>query len=154
MACDELVVSAAWIRSAPPSAKVMAGYLTASNPHKQSILLQGAQSDAFSSVEIHKTSVQDGVARMQRLDLIEVKVGQTQSRAPGGAHLMLFNPKRPLKTGDTVDLALKLCEEKQQIVQFTVAESAESLPTSAGKSPTKSAAPADQHEHTEHAHSH
>jgi copper(I)-binding protein len=123
-ACGELTTADAWVRLAPPGAAVMAGYLTLSNSSEQSVLVQGASSADFDKAELHSMSMDGGVMQMRKLDLIEVKVGQNVKLAPGGNHLMLIGPKRSLKAGDQIDVALNLCEDEQQLVKFTVRESA------------------------------
>lgn len=123
-ACGELTTADAWVRLAPPGAAVMAGYLTLSNSSEQSVLVQGASSADFDKAELHSMSMDGGVMQMRKLDLIEVKVGQEIKLAPGGNHLMLIGPKRSFKAGDQIEVALNLCEDKQQLVQFTVRESA------------------------------
>ncbi len=127
-ACGELAVQVAWIRTAPPGAKVMAGYATFHNPHEQSVLIQGASAAGFDAVELHSMTVdENGVMKMRELDMIEVKVGQSQSLTPGGNHLMLIGPDKTYAPGDTINVALKLCEEKQQVVRFVVADGASAV---------------------------
>jgi periplasmic copper chaperone A len=123
-ACAELDVNNAWIRTPPPNAKMLAGYVELGNRSEQSILVQGLTSDAFSSVEMHTTEVINGIAKMRQLEMLEVKVGKTESLAPGGKHLMLMGAKRSFKEGDVVPIALTLCESKQQTINFIVAKSA------------------------------
>lgn len=123
-ACGELTTADAWVRLAPPGAAVMAGYLTLSNSSEQSVLVQGASSADFDKAELHSMSMDGGVMQMRKLELIEVKVGQEIKLAPGGNHLMLIGPKRSFKAGDQIDVALNLCDDEQQIVKFTVRESA------------------------------
>jgi periplasmic copper chaperone A len=123
-ACGELTVSAPWVRLAPPTAEVMAGYLTLSNDSEQSVLLQGASSDDFDRVEMHSMSMDGGVMQMRKLDTIEVKVGQQVELAPGGMHLMLIGPKRSFSAGERIEIALKLCDDEQQIVPFIVGDQA------------------------------
>lgn len=123
-ACGELTTADAWIRLAPPGAAVMAGYITLSNASEQSVLVQGASSADFEKVELHSMSMDGGVMQMRKLELIEVKVGQTMPLEPGGNHLMLIGPKRSFKAGDQVEIALNLCEDEKKPVTFTVRESA------------------------------
>lgn len=121
-ACGELTVSDAWARLAPPAAPVMAAYASLGNSSEQSVLLQSASSKDFERVELHSMSMENGVMQMRKLDLIEVKVDQTVKLAPGGLHLMLIGPKRSFVAGDKIDITLRLCEEKEQVVSFPVRE--------------------------------
>ena len=121
-ACDELTVADAWVRLAPPNASVMAGYLTLANSGKETVTVRGGSSAGFNSVELHNMTHENGVMQMRKLDLIEVKVDQTVKLAPGGLHLMLIGPKRSFVAGDKIDITLRLCEEKEQVVSFPVRE--------------------------------
>ena len=102
----ELVFSDAWIREAPPAASVLAGYLVISNPTPAPVTVTGVSGADFSSIEIHRTVVEDGMARMQSAGQLEIPAGGKFTLAPGGYHLMLFNPRRPLTSGDSVELLL------------------------------------------------
>jgi copper(I)-binding protein len=45
--------------------------------------------------------------RMRELDHLDVPAHGRDQLAPGGMHLMLLDPKRPLKAGDTSTLSLR-----------------------------------------------
>ena len=51
--------------------------------------------------------VEDGVARMGRVESIEVPSGGQVVLAPRGLHVMLIRPQ-PLRSGDEVELTLAL----------------------------------------------
>ncbi len=104
----EIWVRAGWIREAPPVSTMLAGYLTIENKTKKAVEVIGARSPDFARVEIHRTEVTDGVARMIRQEQIVVLAGSTQRFEPGGYHLMLIKPLRPLLRGDRVELELSL----------------------------------------------
>jgi len=125
-ACGVLTVSDAWARLAPPTATVMAAYATLGNAGEQSVLVQSASSKDFERVEVHSMTMDNGVMQMRKLDMLEIKVEQTLKLEPGGLHLMLIGPKRQFGMGDTIEVALRLCEENEQVVRFSVQESAPS----------------------------
>ena len=54
--------------------------------------LTGVMSPEFRKVELHETTVVDGVARMRALDSITVPPGSTVVLERGGKHLMLMRP--------------------------------------------------------------
>ncbi len=115
-----LTVEEAWIRQAPPVAKVMAGYLKIHNPTDKALVLQGAESSLFDKVEIHRTEMKDGMAGMKRQKYLEIPAHGQVEFAPGGLHLMLIGPKKAFSAGDTVSITL-LFEGGQTLpVQFTV----------------------------------
>ena len=104
----DLVVSDAWIREAPPGSTVLAGYLKITNRGTTQATVTGVSADDFSSVEIHRTIMENGVARMLSARQLEIPAGESFVLEPGGYHLMLFNPVRPLVAGDTVELLLQI----------------------------------------------
>lgn len=112
-----------WIRSAPASAPVLGGYMTLTNDGPGSDRLVGASTPAAQRVEIHESTVMDGVAKMRRLDGVSVAPGQTVSLGPGGIHLMLFSPTNPLSAGQTVPAILEFEKAGKINVQFTVQKS-------------------------------
>jgi copper(I)-binding protein len=109
MAADpHLMIMDPWVREAPPNAKMLAGYFTIMNHSGDSTEIVGASSDKFEKVEIHKTVQEGGVAKMIAQPSVEVGKHATVKFQPGGLHLMLMNPKGPLKAGDKVEISLKL----------------------------------------------
>lgn len=94
-----------WIREAPPGATMLSGYLRIDNPGSQPIRLLQVQSDDFGSIEVHRTEVVDGVSRMREVDDLSVPAGGAVVLEPGGMHLMLMQPRRALRAGDSVVIA-------------------------------------------------
>ena len=52
--------------------------------------LLSVRADALDAVEIHETTRVDGVARMRRIERLELPAGEDVVLEPGGLHLMLF----------------------------------------------------------------
>lgn len=116
-ACKGLAVDNGWIREAPPGAMSVAyGKLT--NRGKQTLVVDGARSKDFGGAGLHRTTVEDGMSRM-REGRLELKPGASATLEPGGWHLMLFDPARPLKAGDVVTLSLT-CGQDARDFPFTV----------------------------------
>jgi len=105
---DDLSVTDAWIREAPPNSGVHAGYLTLTNNGPDGIVITGVDSPDYGAAEIHRSWVEDGIARMAVIEQLPLAPGETVRLEPGGNHLMLFRPQRKLRAGDTVTLRLKL----------------------------------------------
>jgi copper(I)-binding protein len=103
---DGLQVTGPWIREAPPGASVLAGYLTLSNTTDTALVIESISSPAFEAVEIHRSWVEDGIARMQAVPGLTIPAAGSFSLAPGGYHLMLLRPVRSLTAGDNVTLLL------------------------------------------------
>lgn len=121
-ACGDLTVSDAWVRAAPPTATVMAGYLTLANPTDQPVTLTAAASPSFERVEMHDMTHENGVMKMRKLDQIEIAAGGTAELAPGGRHLMLIRPQRAFAVGDQIEVTLTVCGEHAQTVTLPVRE--------------------------------
>ena len=102
-----LRVEHAWVREAPPSARVLAGYMTLVNASEKSVQITRVTSPDFASVELHRTVVEDGVARMLPIEQLDVPARGRQVLEPGGMHLMLINPHQPHRDGDSVILDIQ-----------------------------------------------
>lgn len=94
------------LHEAPPSVSVHAGYLDINNPHPEPVDLIAVSSPVFEYIEIHLSSVEDGVARMRQQKKITIPANSSLSLSPGEYHLMLFNNSQPLPAGSEVPLEL------------------------------------------------
>ena len=101
-----LVIENIWIREAPPTVKVLAGYMTLKNPTDQDITLSCAESPAFEDVMFHKTEISDGIAKMRHAEEIVIPAHSSFELTPGDHHLMLVGRKELLKEGDKVNIKL------------------------------------------------
>ncbi|KAA3626046.1 MAG: copper chaperone PCu(A)C [Proteobacteria bacterium] len=117
-----VVIESPWIREAPPTAKALAGYMKIRNHSSQKTLVS-AESDDFQSVMLHQTVTKDGMAMMIHRQRIELPKGVELIFEPGGYHLMLLRPKRPLRLGDQVAIDLVFSDGTRQTVEFTVSRS-------------------------------
>jgi copper(I)-binding protein len=102
----ELAVANAWSRSTPPAAKVGVVYFTLRNETKKSDRLLRISSPVAAKVEVHRTEVLDGIARMREVAVLHVEAGQTLEFQPGGLHVMLTGLRQPLVAGTKFDLEL------------------------------------------------
>lgn len=107
----------AWVREAPPNATAMAGYVTITNNTEQDGILTFAKSKQFNVVEIHRTIVENGVAKMRRQKDLPIPAGGSLELKPGSYHLMLMTPKSTFKTNDevTVTVGLKSGDDIKEI---------------------------------------
>lgn len=97
-----------WVREAPPGMTVLAAFMVLSNDSDQALQVVRVSSPDFGHVEMHRTVVSEGMARMLKQEQLEVPARGRLTLAPGGYHLMLFDPTAPLRAGDTVHLILHL----------------------------------------------
>ena len=102
-----VLVRDAWAREAPPGMTMMAGYMALRNNTSRPQVLVAASSSDFEGVMVHRTIVKDGMAGMVDASRLELEPGASLIFAPGGYHLMLMNPKRTLRAGDSVVINLE-----------------------------------------------
>jgi copper(I)-binding protein len=120
LAESPLAISDAWIREAPPATSVLAAYMTIENSGESVQQITGMESPDFRSAEIHRTVVEDGVAKMLPVDDLGVAAGDSVSLEPGGLHVMLFDPQRPLRDGDSATLLVHTASGATITVQAAV----------------------------------
>lgn len=100
-----------WIREAPPTAPVRAGYLVLRNEGVLEQAVVAASSNAFGAIEIHEMIDKgDGTMRMRPVASVVVPVDGEVALEPDGLHLMLFRPARSLAVGERVGLTLQLAD--------------------------------------------
>ena len=96
------VVVANLVVTAPGAGMPMAaGYLEISNRSGEAIRINRVSSPEYGSVEMHETLIEDGVARMREIPILEIAAGDTVVFERGGKHLMLM---QPVGTPETVTL--------------------------------------------------
>ncbi len=117
---DAMTVSDAWVREAPPHVEVNAAYFTLHNPGAQAHTLTGVSSPQFQRVEIHATRMMNGQVHMQRMAEVAVAAHSSVEFKPGEYHLMLKQPRRLLKAGDTIELTLKFKDALQITVKAPI----------------------------------
>jgi len=69
-----------------------AGYLEISNRSGSAIRIDRVSSPEYGSVEMHETIIEDGIARMREIPVLEIAAGDTVVFERGGKHLMLMQP--------------------------------------------------------------
>jgi periplasmic copper chaperone A len=103
-AIENLLIKNAWLREAPPTTKVMAGYLDIENKSDKELVLVKAESDEFEHIEFHLSQVKDSIARMTQQDTIVITPNSTFSFKPESYHLMLFDNKFPMREGKSTTI--------------------------------------------------
>ena len=124
LAAGRLEVSGGWIRAAPPNAMMLAAYGTLRNAGDGPLIFSGAASADFNDVSLHETVEQNGIERMRALGRVVLAAGETMTLTPGGRHLMLMQPKRPLHVGDVVEIRLITETSGSVTAKFVVREEA------------------------------
>ena len=123
-AAGRLEASASWIRTGPPGAMMLAGYVNLRNSGDVALTVVGADCAGFRSVSMHQSVEENGVERMRPLAKFAIAPGESVTFAPGGKHLMLMQPVRQLKSGDTVRIHIATESGEGASADFTVRDSA------------------------------
>ncbi len=103
---DGLTVTNAWSRTTPPGVTVGVVYFTLKNDTGKSDRLLKISSPIAAKVQVHRTEIQDGMARMREVAVLHVDANQSVEFAPNGMHVMLMGLKKPLVEGQKFQLDL------------------------------------------------
>jgi len=104
-----MVAADAWCRATPPAAPSAGCYVTLTA--KADDRLVGVDTAAADHGEIHTMDMAGGVMRMRRLaDGLALPAGKPVALKPGSFHIMVIGPKRQLKAGEVVPLALRFAK--------------------------------------------
>lgn len=115
-----LRIADAWVREPPPTQEVLAAYMRIHNDAFDPRRITAVSSPDFRSVEMHRTVMQDGLARMVPQPDIVIPARGEVVLEPGGYHLMLIGPLKPLRAGNRVTIRLQLGTDLQQTVEAEV----------------------------------
>lgn len=93
----------------PSSGAVTTGviYMTVENLGSRLDRLVSASSPVAEAIEIHRSTMDNGIVRMRPVDSIEVDAGEVLSLESGGYHVMLVGLTRDLDPGDTFEVELQ-----------------------------------------------
>lgn len=109
-----------WVRMPPRAMPMMAGFGRITNPCKVPMAIVAVSSPAFGSVSLHETRNVDGVNRMRELDQLRLAPDGVAMLKPGGLHLMLMQPRAPLKEGSKVVMSFKLQDGREILSELVV----------------------------------
>ena len=87
---------------------MQAGFGRTENNCAVPVTIVGARSPAYGSVELHETRVVEGVSRMRAVPELRIAPDGSAVLKPGGLHLMLMQPRKPLKAGSKVAIEFDL----------------------------------------------
>ncbi|MBA3581833.1 MAG: copper chaperone PCu(A)C [Gammaproteobacteria bacterium] len=93
-----------YVAEAPPNAKALAAYVQIKNLGNNDTALASVSSPDFEKVEIHSMSMENGVMHMAEQKNLSIPANSEVILKSGGLHIMLINPKRALKAGDSVEI--------------------------------------------------
>ncbi|EIN03204.1 hypothetical protein WQE_00040 [Paraburkholderia hospita] len=96
-----MMVSGCWIRLLPGNLP-SGGYFSMMNMGAQPVDLTGVRTDAYGTAMLHQTQSNGSTSNMVMVDKATVPAHGTLAFAPGGYHVMLEQPKTPLKVGISI----------------------------------------------------
>ncbi|SUZ70483.1 uncharacterized protein METZ01_LOCUS23337 [marine metagenome] len=99
----DIIVAEAWVRAGPTNATTMAAYATIMN-HSSATELKRITAEGFGEAQIHKTTMKDSMAMMEKFDSLTLLENQTLELKPESWHIMLVNPQIVPKEGEAVGL--------------------------------------------------
>ena len=115
-----LLVENAWVREGPPTAAVLGGFMHLRNSSDKPVEVTEVTSPEFERVEMHRSVVENGTAKMIAQDSLTVPAGGELLLAPGGYHLMLYGPNQPVRAGQQLQLMLRTADDQEISVQAEV----------------------------------
>jgi copper(I)-binding protein len=86
-----------------PGRQMSAGYFVLTNNTDEAIVIDAVTSPQFGAVEIHETTLEDGISRMRRIEELVVPAHGSVTLERGGKHLMLM---RAQGASETITLQL------------------------------------------------
>lgn len=92
------------------------------NEGKEADMLVSAQTDVATTAELHKTTVRDGVMRMEPVKSIEIPGKGEVPLKPGDYHIMLLGLNRDLNVGDKFKVRLNFEKSESMDVDVLVRE--------------------------------
>lgn len=96
------VVASNIVVTAPaPDMTMAAAYLEIANHSGTSIRITSVNSPDYETVDMHETTIENGISRMRAIPSLEIAAGETVTFERGGKHLMLM---RPVATPEIVTL--------------------------------------------------
>jgi periplasmic copper chaperone A len=116
----DITVSHPWARATPGGVTVGGAYFEVKAAPGPGDRLIGARSAVAGSLEVHSHSIENGVAKMRRVDGLPIKGGESVVLKPGGYHVMLLDLKKPLKEGDLLKFTLSFEKAGDIEVEATV----------------------------------
>jgi len=117
---DNIKVSEPFAREVPPGAPASASFMTLENTSGEDIKIISADSAVSKVVELHTHTNDNGVMRMRKIPYIEIPASGKTELKPGGLHIMLIGPHKPLKMGQEVKVELVFEDGSKKTVAMPV----------------------------------
>ena len=123
LAGNHITVTESWIRTAPPNAPILGGFMNIHNSSDKEIKLMTVNATGFKRIELHRTINSDGTMKMMRQNYIPIPAHGLTKLEPGSWHIMFIGPDIVPKSGDMVMINLAFDDGSKQIVHAFVRKS-------------------------------
>lgn len=120
-----ITVDKAWIRATAPGQTVSGAFMTLVNNSATAYSLVSVSFGGAGVVEIHETSMVDGIMRMRKVDQVDIPANGSAELKPGSFHIMLIGLEKAMETGTTGSLTLTFSDGSQKTVEALVGTSGE-----------------------------
>lgn len=119
-ALAQVNVSEPWIRATVPQQKATGAFMKLRSVEPARLV--AVRTEVAGRAELHEMAMDGQMMRMRQVQAIALPPGQTVNLASGGYHVMLFDLKRQLKEGESVELTLVLedAAKKRQEMKLAV----------------------------------
>jgi periplasmic copper chaperone A len=111
-------VTDAWAPATPPNASIGAAYMQIEAREADTLI--ALSSPVAESVELHRTSFDEGVATMRKVDSVVVSPNTPLVLTPNGMHLMLHQLVSPLQAGQHFSVMLRFQHAGEVTAQIEV----------------------------------
>lgn len=109
-----------WVRAAPTSATVQAGFFILMNHSDKDMILTSAKAEGFGHSELHLSSKKNGVMIMEEQSKIIIPANSTLNFKPGSYHIMLMKPTKIAQEGEEVKITLGFLNGESVTVMMPV----------------------------------
>jgi len=96
-----------WSRATVPAVPTGVAYFVMHNTGQEADRLLSATTPVAEKAELHTHIHENGMARMRKLDAIDIAPASSTALEPGGLHVMLIRLKTPLIKGQSFPLTLE-----------------------------------------------
>lgn len=117
---DDLMIHNPYARATPPNAPNSAVFMMLHNPSSNERHLISASTSVAKTVELHNHVMEGDMMKMREVDEIVIPAKGMAELKPGSLHIMLFDLKKPLVEGESIDLTLNYANGETMTLQAPI----------------------------------
>jgi copper(I)-binding protein len=118
----QISVEDAWARPVPAAGGNGAVFMRLVNAGDEADQLVGGESPVAGTVEVHKTTMEEGVMKMEHIPGLEIPPKGEVLLKPGDYHVMLIDVGGSLVPGDTLPITLRFEKSGEMEMDVEVRE--------------------------------